>query len=92
MLVVFGIEITAGVLLLASKYMPFALTIIVPLIVNIVLFHTFMAPSALPIAAIVSLLWTIVAYRVCPAFLGLFQQNSGAGVVREDNIHGTAAV
>jgi putative oxidoreductase len=61
MTVVFGIEIAAGVLLLATKYVARALVIIALVIVNIVQF--------------VSLLWISVAYRVHTAFQGLLQQN-----------------
>jgi putative oxidoreductase len=84
MTIVFGIEIVAGILLLVTKYVPLALTIIAPVIVNIVLFHAFMAPSGLPIAAFVSLLWIIVAYRVRTAFLGLFQPTSEWAFGREN--------
>jgi putative oxidoreductase len=84
MTVVFGIEVVAGILLLANKYVPLALTIIAPVIVNIVMFHAFMAPSGLPIAAFVSLLWIIVAYRVRTAFLALLQPTSESAFGREN--------
>jgi hypothetical protein len=77
MTVVFAIELVAGVLLLATRYIPLALTLIAPVIVNIVLFHAFIAPSGLPVAAVVVLLWALVAYRVRNSFAGLFQQNAG---------------
>src|SRR5688572_19540952 len=41
---VFALEIVAGVLLLANRFVRLALTILAPILVNIVLFHAFMAP------------------------------------------------
>jgi hypothetical protein len=62
---------------------PLALTIIAPVIVNILLFHAFMAPSGLPVAVFVVLLWTVVAYPVRSTFFRLFEHNTGsAGVNR----------
>jgi hypothetical protein len=55
--------------------LPLALTLLGPVIVNIILFHVTMAPSGLPIAILVAVLWLVVAYRIRPAFMGLFQQN-----------------
>jgi putative oxidoreductase len=72
-LVVFVLEIAGGLLLLANRYVPLALTILAPVIVNIVLFHLFMAPAGLPLAFIVSLLWIVEAYSVRDAFSGIFR-------------------
>src|ERR1035441_8689531 len=65
---VFVLEIVAGVLLLANRFFPLALTLLGPVIVNIILFHVTMAPSGLPIAILVAVLWLVVAYRIRPAF------------------------
>jgi hypothetical protein len=43
-------------------------------IVNIFLFHAFMAPSGLPLALIVVVLWLLTAHSVRSAFSGIFQQ------------------
>jgi len=72
--VVFTVELAAGILLLLNRYVPLALTLLAPVIVNIVLFHTFMAPSGLPLATIASILWFLAAYRVRSVFTGLFNQ------------------
>ena len=39
-----GTEVAGGVLLLGNRYVPLALTLLAPVIVNIVAFHTFLAP------------------------------------------------
>lgn len=38
-------EVTAGVLLLANRYVPLALTLLAPIIVNISAFHVFLHPN-----------------------------------------------
>src|SRR5690242_17046592 len=45
-----GIEVTVGALLLANRLVPLALTLVAPIIVNIVAFHVFLAPSPLMVA------------------------------------------
>ena len=41
--VIFGFQLLAGVLLLANRYVPLALAILAPVIVNILTFHFLMA-------------------------------------------------
>lgn len=43
-------EITAGVLLLSNRFVPLALTLLAPIVVNIAAFHVFLAPSPLMVA------------------------------------------
>jgi hypothetical protein len=70
---VFIVQLAAGVLFLINRYVPFALTIIGPVIVNIILFHLFMLPVGLPLALVVTVLWFLVASRVWDAFAGILQ-------------------
>ena len=74
LVVVFLLQVIPAVLLLINRYVPLALTFLAPIIVNIVLFHVFMAPSGLPMAIIISVLWVLVALGVRSAFAGLLQQ------------------
>src|SRR5499425_3481709 len=48
--VIFAFQVIAGVLLLANRYVPLAVAILAPVIVNILTFHFLMAPSGLPLA------------------------------------------
>jgi hypothetical protein len=48
-----GIEVLSGVLLLSNRLVPLALAILAPIIVNICMFHAFLAPAGLPIATVV---------------------------------------
>ncbi len=73
MTVVFVIQLVAGVLLLTNKFVPLALVLLAPVIVNIVLFHAFMAPQGIGLALLVLVLWLVAATRVRSAFSGLLQ-------------------
>lgn len=46
-------QAAAGLLLLAGRFVPLALTMLAPVIVNIVAFHVFLAPQGLAMAAVV---------------------------------------
>ncbi len=71
MSIVFALQILAAILLLANRYVPVALTLIGPVLVNIVLFHAFMAPAGLPLPIVLAVLWSLVAYRHRAAFRGI---------------------
>ena len=47
-----GTEITCGLLLLIGRFVPLALVVLAPVILNIFLVHAFMMPSGLPLALI----------------------------------------
>ena len=61
---------------MAGRFVPLALVILGPVIVNIVFFHMFMAPAGLPLAAIVVVLWIVVAIRNKQHLAGLFVAKS----------------
>jgi putative oxidoreductase len=71
--VIFAFQLAAGILLLANRYVPLAVAVLAPVIVNIITFHALMAPSGLPLALFVAVLWTLIFVSVRPAFAGLFQ-------------------
>ena len=71
--VIFAFQLVAGVLLLVNRYVPFALAMLAPVIVNILTFHVLMAPSGLPLALFVATLWAVIFLDVRPAFAALFQ-------------------
>src|ERR1700746_3854320 len=68
-----AVQLFAGVLLLVNRYGPFAVAVLAPVIVNILSFHVFMAPSGLPLALFVAVLWAVIFVDVRPAFAALFQ-------------------
>jgi hypothetical protein len=71
--VIFAFQLLAGALLLVNRYVPLAVAILAPLIVNILTFHILMAPSGLPLALLVAVLWTVIFVNARKSFEGLFQ-------------------
>ena len=71
--VIFAFQVIAAVLLLVNRYVPLAVAVLAPVIVNILSFHALMAPSGLPLALFVAVLWAVIFVDVRPAFAGLFQ-------------------
>ena len=86
LLVVSGLQVIAGALLLINRYVPIALTVLGPIIANILLFHLFMAPSGLGLAFVVTALWSIVFASVRSAFAGIFHDR-GAGRTKDRLTH-----
>jgi uncharacterized membrane protein YphA (DoxX/SURF4 family) len=76
MYIVAALQVAGGVLLLVGRYVPMGLTILGPVIANILLFHLLMAPKGLPMAILVTVLWGIVAFRNKQYFSGLFVQRT----------------
>ena len=70
--VVFTLELAAGILLLAGRFVRAALTILAPILVNIVLFHVCMAPVGYAPAVVAVALWAVLFYRERTAFSALF--------------------
>ena len=70
---IFALQVIGAVLLLANRFVPLALALLAPVIVNILSFHALMAPSGLPLALFVTVLWALVFVHVRGAFAGLFQ-------------------
>ena len=71
---VYLIQLIAGLLFLSGQYIPLALAIIAPVIVNILLYHGLMDVKGIPPGGIALILWAIVfaAYRA--SFAGIFQR------------------
>ncbi len=74
-----GTEVIVGLLLLINRFVPLALAVLAPIILNIVAFHLFLAPSGLVMTIVIAALelylaWTyravyrpMLAARVSPA-------------------------
>ena len=61
-----GTQVLVGLFLLSNRFVPLALILIAPIIVNIVAFHLFLEPSGLPVAIVVLALelYLLFRYRV----------------------------
>ncbi len=60
-----GTQSIVGALLLSNRFVPLALALIAPVVVNIVAFHLFLSPSGLGVAVVVAALevYLVWAYR-----------------------------
>ena len=70
-LFVSAFELAGGALLLVNRYVPLALTILGPVIVNILCFHIFMNHEGLPMAIVVAALALFLLWRYRTNFAGL---------------------
>jgi putative oxidoreductase len=69
-----AVQVIGGLLLLINRYVPLALVLLGPVIANILLFHSLMAPSGLPLALVVFILWCVLAWQARRNFAGIFAQ------------------
>ena len=72
--VVAALQIIGGVLLLVNRFVPLALVLLGPIIVNIICYHVFLNPSGAAPAVVVTVLWLIVYYWNRQHFSGIFAQ------------------
>ena len=71
-----AVQIVGGMLLLVNRYVPLALTLLGPVIVNIILYHLLLNPAAAQLAVVVTILWLFLFYRYRQNFSGLFVQKA----------------
>ena len=74
---IFTAQVVGGALLLTGKMVPLALVILAPVIVNIVCFHLYLAPSGLPVAIVVAAIAAFLAWQHRAAFAPLFGDSAG---------------
>jgi hypothetical protein len=73
--VVAGCQVIGGILLLIGRFVPLGLTILGPVIVNIVVFHLLLAREGLALAIVIALLFSFLLWRYWAAFAPLFRPN-----------------
>ena len=89
LLVVSGLQVISGALLLITRYVPLGLTILGPIIVNILLFHALMSPVAIGLAVFVTIFWGVVFASVRLAFDRIFEarvETKTSEVVRQARV------
>ena len=72
MFLIFTPQILGGALLMLGIAVPFALTILAPVVVNIVFFHIYLSPGLLPMALVVAAFELFLAWYYRAAFAPLF--------------------
>ncbi len=75
---VFLLQLIGGVLLLANRFVPLALVLLGPVIVNILLYHSTMDIKGIPPGLVALVLWLIVFSGVRAAFAGVFAARTEA--------------
>ncbi len=73
---IFATQTIVGALLLLNRFVPLALALLAPVIVNIVLFHVFLAPSGLPMAIVALALEIYLAWSYREAYLPMLAMHA----------------
>jgi hypothetical protein len=71
-----GTEAVVGLLLLANRFVPLALTVLSPVIVNIIGFHAFLDPSGLAIPLLILVLHVYLAWSYRNVYRALLAARS----------------
>ena len=66
------LEMIIGIMLLLKKWIAFALILLAPISINILLFHLFLGISGLPIAVLILAFNVILIYKRWPQYKTLF--------------------
>ena len=70
--VVGGLEVIIGLLLISKKWVAFALTLLAPISINILLFHLFLDLPGLTVALLIAVLNGVLIYKHWPQYTPLF--------------------
>jgi putative oxidoreductase len=71
-----AIEVICGVLLLVDRYVPFALTVLAPIIVNILMFTFLLPPVGWQPGVLAAILWIFLFIHYRKYFLCIFVQRA----------------
>lgn len=74
--VVAGLQVIGGALLLVNRFVPLALVLLGPVIVNIPCYHVFLNHGGAGFAAVITILWLTVFYSKRQYFSGIFAQRA----------------
>ncbi|MGV3621406.1 MAG: DoxX family membrane protein [Archangium sp.] len=66
-----GTELICGLLLLSNRFVPLALVVLAPIVVNIVAVHAFLMPEGLPMAIVVAILHGALGFAYRQSFAPL---------------------
>ena len=66
-----GTEVVVGLLLLLNRFVPLALAVLAPVVLNIVAVHAFLAPSGIVMSVVILALELYLAWSYRSAFRGM---------------------
>src|ERR1700756_5461631 len=72
--IVGALQVAGGLILLSGRWVPLGLTLLGPVIVNILCFHALMAPAGLPMAVVVSVLALFLVWHYLRNFIALLAE------------------
>jgi hypothetical protein len=72
------VEVVGGALLISNRFVPLALALLAPNVVNIVLFHAVLAPGGLPVALMVLALELFAAWSYRDAYASMLHARSAS--------------
>lgn len=74
--VVSAFQLAGGVLMLVNRYVPLALALLAPVIVNILAYYAFLDHNGAAPGLLVAICWGILFYRYRANFAGVFVQKA----------------
>ena len=81
-----GTELVTGLLLLGNRWVPLALIVLAPVVVNIVAFHLFLAPSGLVLPLVVLALGIYLAWSERATYAPLFRTDASRASIPSGRI------
>ena len=66
-----SIELICGILFVIGRFVPLATVVIFPIVVNILMYHAYIAPSGVPLAAILLVINLFLAFYYRKNYAGL---------------------
>lgn len=80
-------EIVAGIMLLSGRFVPLALALLAPVVVNILAFHLFLAPAGVGVPVVVLALEVYLAWTYRDVFAPMLQMRSVRRAVSVEASH-----
>ena len=74
-----GVEVLAGALLLAGRFVPLALLLLAPIVVNIAAFHIFLTPGEVGMSAVLVAIEAFLAWSYRDSFRGVLNPSAAPG-------------
>jgi len=71
-----AVQVAGGALLLVNRYVPLALALLGPVIVNILLYHVLLDHAGAALAIMVAIFWGVLAFHHRQYFSSLFVQRT----------------
>jgi putative oxidoreductase len=73
---VLTLQVIGGALLLIGRFIPLALVLLGPIVVNILITHILLQPAGLPPGALAAVLWLVLFYAYRQYFSSIFTANA----------------